>query len=197
MLQCRGCLTARSLYCNLCSSAQKSSLLRETTSWLLLCWHDSASSHHCSARRWAIHLYSERRSAQMAGRMSGRPPARQVTPLCLSSPPPNTPTPVEAEIQSSSQCGLVYEVWWCSNCLSSTDSWMQRPVICWRSCRINSTQCWMSSVECLAPGEHKWDSMCVCVGSFSLRLMSPFMSCSVKEIVLQDCLVIDRHVLKI
>lgn len=34
---------------------------------------------------------------------------------------------------------------------------MQRPVICWRSCRINSTLCWMNSVASLAPGKHYCD----------------------------------------
>lgn len=35
---------------------------------------------------------------------------------------------------------------------------MRRPVICWRSCRINSTLCWMNSVESLAPGKHYCNS---------------------------------------
>lgn len=35
---------------------------------------------------------------------------------------------------------------------------MRRPVICWRSCRINSTLCWMNSAESLAPGKHYCDS---------------------------------------
>lgn len=46
--------------------------------------HDSASSRHCGALRWASHWYSKRQPAQMAGRMWRRPPARQVTPPCLS-----------------------------------------------------------------------------------------------------------------
>lgn len=43
---------------------------------------------------------------------------------------------------------------------------MQRPVICWRSCKISSTLCWMNSVECLAPGEHHCDSLGVYVRLF-------------------------------
>lgn len=38
-IQCWGSLTAHSLYCNLCSGAQKNAPFRETTSQLLLCWH--------------------------------------------------------------------------------------------------------------------------------------------------------------
>lgn len=40
--------------------------------------------------------------------------------------------------------------------LSSHDSWMQRPAICWRSCRTSSTRCWMNSAASSAPGERYW-----------------------------------------
>lgn len=40
--------------------------------------------------------------------------------------------------------------------LSSGDSWMRRPAICWRSCRTSSTRCWMNSAASSAPGERYW-----------------------------------------
>lgn len=115
-IQCWGSLTAHSLYCNMCSGAQKNAPFRETTSQLLLCWHRvSWRGEQSSSQLWGeppICIQNVARHRWQAERGGGHQRGRLLLCACRLPPSPHpaeTPTPVEAEIQRSSQCGAT--VW--------------------------------------------------------------------------------------
>lgn len=122
---------------------------------------DSESSHHGSALRWAA-AFVFRAALRTDG---GQDQWKATSEAGYHA----RPQPREQRFR-----GLVRQVGQRTKAVtnfSPPDSWMQRPAICWRSCRINLTLFWMNSVEFLAPGEYHCDSLRVCEAVFA-RLMS-------------------------
>lgn len=115
---------------------------------------DSVSSHHGSALRWAA-PFVFRVALHTDG---GQNESKATSQAGCSSVPVHDSHPQPRKQRFR---GLASRFVECNNNVvtpfSASDSWMRRPVICWRSCRINSTLCWMNSVESLAPGEHYCD----------------------------------------